>query len=110
MIAAGLWLENVSRADAHRLLDTFESAQLPVFLVFFALAGSHIDVYALYASLLPIAILAFARIGSFFVGCRVATARTHARGPIDPTICLVRAGAAGRPRARHRDPSAEVVS
>jgi Kef-type K+ transport system membrane component KefB len=82
MIAAGLWLENVSRANAHRLLDDFESAQLPVFLVFFALAGSHIDVHALYASIAPIAILALTRIACFFVGCRVATARTHAA----PTI------------------------
>ena len=40
MLAAGVWLENFSRADASKLLHGFESAQLPVFLVFFALAGS----------------------------------------------------------------------
>src|SRR3990167_7512090 len=39
MLAAGIWLENFSRADARSLLHSFEAAQLQVFLVWFALAG-----------------------------------------------------------------------
>ena len=42
-LAAGIWLENFSRADASALLRGFESAQLPVFLVWFALSGTRLD-------------------------------------------------------------------
>jgi Kef-type K+ transport system membrane component KefB len=73
MLAAGVWLENVSRADSSKLLGDIESASLPVFLVFFALAGAKIDLALLYASLVPVVILAAARAGSFFVGAAVAT-------------------------------------
>ena len=76
MLAAGVWLENGSKADAHHLLRDFEAAQLPVFLVFFALAGSHIDLDSLYASLIPILVLVATRAASFFVGFRVATGST----------------------------------
>jgi Kef-type K+ transport system membrane component KefB len=76
MLAAGVWLENFSRSDSSKLLRDFESAQLPVFLVFFALAGSHIDLATLYASLAPIVILVATRAASFFVGFRVATSST----------------------------------
>jgi Kef-type K+ transport system membrane component KefB len=82
MIAAGLWLENFSRADASQLLHDFESAQLPVFLVFFALAGSHIDLGTLYVSMVPIAIIVAARATSFFAGCRIATAGAA----VDPSL------------------------
>ena len=76
MLTAGVWLENGSRADARDLLRGFESAQLPVFLVFFALAGSHIELATLYASLIPIVILVATRGVAFFVGFRVATERS----------------------------------
>src|SRR6185295_11321024 len=59
-----------------------ESAQLPVFLVFFALAGSHLDISSLYYSLLPVGVLAATRATSFFVGARAACALTHAAPPI----------------------------
>jgi Kef-type K+ transport system membrane component KefB len=82
MLAAGIWLENVSRANAHDLLHQIESARLPLFLVFFALAGSHIDVAALAASILPVAVLALARGTAFWAGSGVACRRT---GP-PPTV------------------------
>jgi hypothetical protein len=50
MIAAGVFLENFSKADATDLLHDFESAQLPVFLV-----------------------IVVARASCFFVGCQLAT-------------------------------------
>ena len=82
MIAAGVWLENFSKADSSHLLHDFETAQLPVFLVFFALAGSHINLHTLYASIAPVAIIVAARATSFHVGCRIAT-----RGPeVDPAV------------------------
>jgi Kef-type K+ transport system membrane component KefB len=82
MLAAGIWLENFSPADASKLLHDIESASLPVFLVFFALAGAKIDIYTLYASLAVVAILAATRATSFFLGSRLAT-----RGrDVDPAI------------------------
>jgi Kef-type K+ transport system membrane component KefB len=72
LLGSGIWLRNFSRADATDLLHNFEAAQLPVFLVFFALAGSHLDIYALWASLLPVGILAAVRAGSFYVGGKFA--------------------------------------
>ena len=77
MLAAGMWLENFSRADAHDLLKDFDNAQLPVFLVFFALAGGKIDLYKLYLSLIPVVMIAVVRAGSFYFGTKVACARTQ---------------------------------
>ena len=77
MLAAGMWLENFSKADAHDLLAGFESAQLPVFLVFFALAGGKININLLYASLLPVAVIAVVRATCFFLGTKLACALTH---------------------------------
>ena len=67
-----------SKADAHLLIRDFESAQQPVFLVFFALAGAKLDIYGLYAAILPVAILAVTRASAFFVGCRYACKRSNA--------------------------------
>lgn len=77
-LAAGIWLENFSRADASALLRGFESAQLPVFLVWFALSGTRLDLAQLWDMLIPILILAAARGGWFFVGGRLACALTAA--------------------------------
>lgn len=72
MLAAGIWLRNFSRADASDLLHNFQAAQLPVFLVFFALAGSKLHLHELWASLIPVLLLALTRAGSFYVGARIA--------------------------------------
>ena len=55
MLAAGVWLENFSKANAQTLLHKFESAQLPVFLVWFALAGMRLDIFQLWATIVPVA-------------------------------------------------------
>lgn len=78
MLAAGIWLRNFSRADASDLIHNFQSAQLPVFLVFFALAGSKLDIYQLWLSLLPVAVIAAVRAASFYVGSKVACKLTGA--------------------------------
>jgi Kef-type K+ transport system membrane component KefB len=77
-LAAGIWLENFSRADASALLGGFESAQLPVFLVWFALSGTRLDLGQLWLTLVPVLILAAARAGWFFIGGRMACAVTAA--------------------------------
>jgi Kef-type K+ transport system membrane component KefB len=81
-LAAGIWLENFSRADASALLRGFESAQLPVFLVWFALSGARLDLVQLWQTAVPVLILAGARGGWFFLGGRVACALTAAPRPI----------------------------
>ncbi|MGE5182613.1 MAG: cation:proton antiporter [Acidobacteriota bacterium] len=78
MLAAGIWLENFSRANAADLLHGFESAQLPVFLVFFGLAGGNINLHLLYASLLPVLIVVAVRACTFYLGAKTATARSSA--------------------------------
>ncbi|MEP6864752.1 MAG: cation:proton antiporter [Deltaproteobacteria bacterium] len=72
LLTAGIWLRNFSKADATALLHKFEAAQLPVFLVFFALAGSHLNIYKLAAAIIPVVVIAATRATSFFVGARVA--------------------------------------
>lgn len=80
-LTAGIWLENGSRADARALLDGFAAASLPVYLVFFALAGAKLDLAALWAVAVPVAVLVVVRALGFFLGARIAT-----RGPAVPPI------------------------
>lgn len=81
-LTAGLWLENVSRADARQLIHQFAAASLPVYLVFFALAGAKLNLRALYELALPVGIIVMTRASSFFVTCKIAT-----NGPdVDPTV------------------------
>ena len=82
MVAAGVWLENFSRADAHKLLRGFEAAELPVYLVFFALAGRMLNLDQLVEMIIPVTVIALVRGGVFYFGCRNATRRTGA----DPAI------------------------
>ncbi len=72
-LTAGLWLENGSRADAHALLAGFEEASLPVYLVFFALAGVKLHLAALWTVAVPVAVLVVVRALGLFVGARIAT-------------------------------------
>jgi len=78
MLAAGIWLENFSKTDASALLHGFESAQLPVFLVWFALAGTRLDLVQLSSAIVPVLILAGTRAGWYFVGTRFACKLTDA--------------------------------
>jgi Kef-type K+ transport system membrane component KefB len=78
MLAAGLWIRNARNTDPTPLVSGFESAQLPVFLVFFALAGAKLDLGTLYISAIPVAIIVLARAASFYVGGKIATKVTEA--------------------------------
>ncbi len=78
MLAAGVWLKNFSKADASQLLHGFEAAELPVFLVFFSLAGCKLNIYDLASMLIPVIVIAAARAAVFYFGCRIACDRTHA--------------------------------
>jgi len=82
MIAAGVWLKNFSRADAEALLHGFEAAELPVFLVFFALGGTQLNIYDLWSIAVPVVLIAGARAAVFYYGSRRACRVTRA----EPTV------------------------
>ncbi|CAN5805903.1 hypothetical protein BH11MYX2_BH11MYX2_33700 [soil metagenome] len=77
MLAAGIWLENFSRSGSHDLLAGFESAQLPVFLVWFALAGLRLDIFTLVGLIVPVMIIAGSRAVTLYLGGKVAMARAE---------------------------------
>jgi Kef-type K+ transport system membrane component KefB len=77
MLTAGIWLENFARAKAHDLISRFEAAQLPVFLVWFALAGTRLDIVQLYELALPVGIIAAARAAALYAGTRIACRGAH---------------------------------
>jgi Kef-type K+ transport system membrane component KefB len=81
MLAAGIWLRNWSRADTTGLLRDFQSAQLPVFLVFFAVAGSNLHLNELIASIGAVVLLAGTRATTFYVGTKIAC-KTSGADPI----------------------------
>lgn len=78
MLTAGIWIQNVSRADAHELIKNFDAASLPVYLVFFALAGAKVELALLGSLILPVAVIALVRAGVFFAGVRIAAHRSGA--------------------------------
>jgi Kef-type K+ transport system membrane component KefB len=78
MLTAGIWLENFSGADASSMIHGFESAQLPVFLVWFALSGTHLDLPQLWGWIIPVMILAVGRAGWFYISAKLAAVRTGA--------------------------------
>jgi Kef-type K+ transport system membrane component KefB len=78
MLTAGIYLQNRSRAPVHKLIDSFEGASLPIYLVFFALAGAKVDLKVLATLAIPVAILVCARTASFLVGSRIAARRSDA--------------------------------
>jgi Kef-type K+ transport system membrane component KefB len=88
LLTAGLWLENVSRADARQLVHQFAQASLPFYLVFFALAGAKLDLNALYNLALPVAIIVMTRATSFFVMNKVAMAGPNVEPIIKKTAWL----------------------
>lgn len=77
-LTAGVYLENISRVDSHKLIHDLEAASLPVYLVFFALAGAGLQLDLVYMVLAPAVIVAVVRAVGFYVGCRIAAKRSHA--------------------------------
>lgn len=82
MLAAGMFVENVGQNVGSKLIHDIEGASLPVFAVFFALAGAHLRLDLLVVSALPAAIIVVTRGFGFFVGGRIGTAA----GGADPVV------------------------
>lgn len=73
MLTAGVVLENATKDGAATLVHDLEEASLPVFLVFFAVAGATLHLAALATVGVPAVILASVRAGGFWAGARLAT-------------------------------------
>jgi len=82
-LVAGIYLENMSRIDATKLIHDLEGGSLPVYLVFFALAGAGLDLRLLWSVILPATIIAVVRAIGFWWGCRFAARRTRALAEVE---------------------------
>jgi hypothetical protein len=73
-LTAGLFLENLTTVEGSKLVADIEDASMPVFAVFFAVAGAGLH-YDLFVRVAPIAcILAFVRWVALMSGARVGMA------------------------------------
>lgn len=77
-LTAGIFLENVARADASALIHDMEAASLPVYLVFFAVAGASLDLDALSRVAAPAVVLVVIRGLGLWLGGRWAAKHTGA--------------------------------
>ena len=80
MLSAGVIVQNAPRVDAHALVHAIESASLPVYLVFFALAGATLHLDLLVELGIPAVILVLVRAAGFRGGALLATRE------VDPMI------------------------
>lgn len=86
MLAAGLFIENATSIDASKLIHDLESAALPVYLVFFAVAGATLDLVALWAVALPATVLAAVRGLGLLSGSRIAGHRAGAPAAVNKWV------------------------
>ncbi len=77
LLAAGMWVENVSR-KGERLRHAFEDASLPVYIVFFTVAGAAIDIDVPLVALVPVVVVVVVRglglTGGTYLAARAAKA------------------------------------
>ncbi len=71
MLAAGMFVENVSHAG-HRLREAFDDASLPVYMLFFTVAGASIRLDLLPLVAVPAAILLVGRAAGLLGGTALA--------------------------------------
>jgi Kef-type K+ transport system membrane component KefB len=78
MLVAGVFLENLTPISATALIHDIEAVSLPVYLIFFAVAGAILRLDLLVGVLGPALILCLARALVFWWGTRVAGKRSNA--------------------------------
>ena len=71
MLSAGMFVENAMQRGA-LLRSSFEAASLPVYILFFTVAGASIHLDALPQVALPVAVLVAVRSGGLVAGTRAA--------------------------------------
>jgi Kef-type K+ transport system membrane component KefB len=82
LLTAGILVRNRAQEQAHVLVDGLDGGSLPVYLVFFALAGAKLELATLVDLAAPVAIIVSSRATSFFIGSKIGTARAGA----DPLV------------------------
>lgn len=70
-LAAGILIQNMTEAG-HRLVEEIESASLPVYVVFFAVAGANTSLGGAPIAWVPAVVVVLVRASGFLVGTRVA--------------------------------------
>lgn len=81
-LSMGVFIENVTEIEASKLIHEIESASLPVYVVFFALAGASLDLKALSAVAIPAIVIVVVRAFGIWIGSRVGAWVSYA----DPVI------------------------
>jgi Kef-type K+ transport system membrane component KefB len=71
-LAAGVFVENVTHAGKE-LVEGFDKASLPVYVLFFTVAGATLHLDALVVVAIPAFALVLTRAGALLVGSRIAT-------------------------------------
>ena len=87
-LVAGVYIENVSKLDATKVIHDLEAGSLPVYLVFFALAGVGLNLELLGKVIVPAAIIAVVRGIGFWWGCRRAARRTGASKAVESYVWI----------------------
>lgn len=75
LLVAGFLVENVAPVRAEPLVETLHQMALPVFVIFFAMAGAELHVQE-FAAVWPLVLgVALVRMGAIFVGARAGARR-----------------------------------
>jgi len=72
MLAAGMFVENVAHSG-HRLRKAFEDASLPVYILFFTVAGASIHLHVLPQVAVPAGVLLLGRAAGLWSGTALAS-------------------------------------
>ncbi len=81
-LTAGLLAENVSETESSELIHDIEAAALPVYVVFFALAGAMLNLTILRQVALPALAVVAVRAAGMWLGTRIGARRSGA----DPRV------------------------
>jgi Kef-type K+ transport system membrane component KefB len=71
-LAAGFFMENVIEVETSKLVHEIEAASLPVYVVFFALAGATLRLDLLAVVLVPVLVLVLVRAAGMWAGTSTA--------------------------------------
>jgi Kef-type K+ transport system membrane component KefB len=77
-LSAGLFMENVSEIETTKLIHEIEAASLPIYVVFFAVAGAALRLDVLFAVAVPAGVLVAVRAAAVWLGSRIAARRSGA--------------------------------
>jgi Kef-type K+ transport system membrane component KefB len=88
LLTAGFLVENATKADGRELLHAMERSSVPIFVVFFALAGASINMREL-AQLWPLAVaVVVVRALAIFAGCQVGARIVRAPAVVRQNVWL----------------------